>query len=96
MVPRQTLFHKPSATNNIFPKGWKTGQAQDAYIRFLTPYYTVASKAGARKQFLERVYPIWFDRFPVTIKSDSEDLEELQWAITRQEKVREITLNQRR
>ncbi|KAF9456022.1 hypothetical protein BDZ94DRAFT_1315579 [Collybia nuda] len=96
MAPRQTLFHKPS--NNIFPNGWKTELAHDYFISYLTPYYTAASKASARKEFLERVYPIWFDWFPVTIESHSKDLvinsaskdleeiEELQWAITCQKK----------
>jgi hypothetical protein len=80
-----SLFHKPPANKNIFPKGWFLRQAQDSYIQFIVPYYTVARNAGTRVQFLEALYPIWFDRFPVTV--ESEDLDDLEWAIAAQEKV---------
>lgn len=77
------FFHKP--TNDIFPKDWFTRQAQDSYIRFLVPYYAVARKAGLLKQFLEAVYPVWFDRFPVIV--ESEDSYDLSLAIDQQQDV---------
>lgn len=55
---------------------------------FAAPYYAVARDAGLRKQFLEAFYPVWFDRFPVTV--ESEDPYELSWAISVQQDVRII------
>jgi hypothetical protein len=84
-----SLFHKPPA-NNIFLKGWFTRQAQEKYIQFIVPYYIEARNAGLRVQFLKAIYPIWFDRFPVIVKS--EDPDDLEWAIAAQEKVRMMSL----
>lgn len=77
------FFHTP--TNNIFPKDWVTKQAQDSYIKFVMPYYAVACKAGSRKQFLEALYLIWFNRFPVIV--ESEDPYEMSLAIDVQQDV---------
>lgn len=75
----------PRSTNNMYPKDWRIRQAQDRYIQYLLPYYIVARKGGLLKQFLEAVYPIWFDRFPVIV--ESEDPYDLSWAIDQQQNV---------
>lgn len=69
----------------MFPKDWCTKQAQHSYIQFILPYHIAARKAGLQKQFLEAVYDVWFDRFPVTVESD--DPYDLSWAMSLQQDV---------
>lgn len=85
-TPSGTLFHKPPAARGIFPKGWVTREEQATFLEYLGPYYTSANKAGSREQFMEMVFVLWFDRFPVSV--ESEDPDELEWAISAQKKVR--------
>ncbi|KAF9458776.1 hypothetical protein BDZ94DRAFT_1312958 [Collybia nuda] len=70
-----SAFHRAPANKN-FPKHRFIKQAQEVYFRFIVPYYAVACKAGKRVAFLEALYPIWFNRFPVT---ECDDPEELEW-----------------
>lgn len=80
-----SLFHKPPAGRNIFPKGWVTTQEQGKFVTFLAPFYTAACQTGLRGEFLDKVYRLWFDRFPVTV--ESEDPDDLEYAIAAQKKV---------
>ncbi|RDB15830.1 hypothetical protein Hypma_003680 [Hypsizygus marmoreus] len=90
MAPRHvSAFVKTKRNGNsgLFVDGIYTTKAHDSFLKYAGPRYMKASREKKIEEFFELFFPVWFDRFPITLDDGLDDDEpggvdkyRLEWA----------------